>query len=86
MSHLVVGTGGVSIYPFPSSTPPSWSLHRETGYGFMSLTVYANRTLYGAYIRSDGVVRDRFFVHKTAPSATTTTTRATTTTGSTVCP
>jgi len=57
---LVVGNGGngEGLYPDWRQPQPDWSIHRESKYGFGSLTVFNSSTLHWQMIRDDGSVAD----------------------------
>jgi len=60
MVTLVVGNGGngEGLYPDWRQPQPVWSMHRESNYGFGSLTVYNSTDLHWQMIKDDGVVAD----------------------------
>ncbi|HIM32904.1 MAG TPA: hypothetical protein EYI97_00255, partial [Candidatus Poseidoniales archaeon] len=66
--HVVVGTGGRSLYDEFDEPQPAWSAYREASYGYSVFEVTPQGELHFSFIRnSDGTVADQFWISK-APS------------------
>ncbi|HEX8433850.1 metallophosphoesterase, partial [Archangium sp.] len=67
--YLVVGSGGASLRPFPS-TQPSWTAFRDNvNVGYLDVVVDGG-TLAAKFITASGSVRDSLTLTKTLPAAT----------------
>ncbi len=66
--HVVVGTGGRSLYDEFEEPQPAWSAYREASYGYSVFEVTPQGELHFSFIRnSDSTVADQFWISK-APS------------------
>lgn len=67
--HVVVGTGGRSLYDEFEEPRPAWSAYREASYGYSVFEITPDGELHFSFVRnSDGVVADQFWISKTPPS------------------